>query len=110
MKNLVSSGATVTLISAGAKVSGNVYFAGDIGGVAGHSAPSNEPVVLHIVGEYELPKATGQAWAVGAKIYWDAANAVCTTAPGSEPANKLLGYASLAAINADTVGSVILSH
>lgn len=110
MKNLVSSGATVTLTSPGAKVSGNVYFAGDLGGVAGHSAPSNEPVVLHIVGEYELPKATGQAWTVGAPIYWDAANSVCTTAAGADPANKPLGYASQAAANADTLGGVILAH
>lgn len=109
MKNFISSGATITLTSAGAKVSGNVYFAGDLGGVAGHSAATNEPVVLHLIGEFQLPKATGQAWAIGEKLYWDAGNSVCTTADNSG-ANKALGHASLAALTGDTVGTVRLSN
>lgn len=109
MKNFLSSGATVTLTSAGAKKSGQLYFAGDLPGVAGHDAASNEPVVLHLVGEYELPKTTGQAWAIGAKLYWDAANSVCTTAAGTDPVNKPVGHAMAAALSADASGIVRLS-
>jgi len=109
MKNFLSSGATITLTSAGAKASGNVYFAGELGGVAGHSAATNEPVVLHLVGEFQLPKATGQAWTIGAKLYWDAANSVCTTADATG-ANKALGHATLAAASSDDVGTVRLSN
>jgi predicted RecA/RadA family phage recombinase len=109
MKNFLSSGATITQTSAGAKKSGTPYVAGELVGVAGHDAATNEPVVLHLVGEYQLPKATGQAWAIGAKLYWDAGNAVCTTADGSG-ANKAIGHATEAAINADAVGTVRLSN
>lgn len=109
MKNFLSSGATITLTSAGAKTSGNVYFAGDLGGVAGHSAATNEPVVLHLIGEYQLPKATGQAWAIGVPLYWDATNLVCTTADETG-ANKAIGNASEAALTGDTVGIVRLSN
>ena len=107
MKNFLSSGATITLTSAGAKASGTPYVAGELVGVAGHSAASNEPVVLHLIGEYQLPKATGQAWAIGAKLYWDDVAGNCTTTAG---ALKAIGHASLAALLADAVGSVRLSN
>lgn len=110
MKTLLSSGATITLTSAGAKKSGNIYFAGDLGGVAGHDAATNEPVVLHLIGEYgDQPKATGQAWTIGVKLYWDAANAVCTTADAAG-ANKPIGHATLAAAAGDAVGTIRLSN
>ena len=106
MKNFLSSGATITLTSAGAKTSGTPYVAGELVGIAGHDAATNEPVVLHLVGEYTLPKATGQAWAIGAKVYWDDANGVCTTTAGSL---KAIGHASVAALSADTSGTIRLS-
>jgi predicted RecA/RadA family phage recombinase len=107
MKNFLSSGATITLTSAGAKKSGTPYAAGELVGVAGHDALTNEPVVLHLIGEYQLPKAAGQAWAVGVKLYWDDAAGVCTTAAG---ALKAIGHATEAAVNADAVGVVRLSN
>ena len=107
MKNFLSSGATITLTSAGAKTSGTPYVAGELVGVAGHSAATNEPVVLHLIGEYQLPKAAAQAWAIGAKLYWDDAAGNCTTTAG---ALKAIGHASLAALAADTVGTVRLSN
>lgn len=109
MKNFLSSGATITAATAGAKVSGNVYFVGDLGGVAGHDAEASADFVLHLIGTYELPKATGQAWAAGVAIYWDATNSVCTT-DDNTGANKALGHATKSALTADTVGSVRLSN
>lgn len=107
MKNFLSSGATITLTSAGAKKSGTAYAAGELVGVAGHDAATNEPVVLHLVGEFQLPKTAGQAWTIGAKLYWDDAAGACTTVAG---ALKAIGHASEAAASADTVGVVRLSN
>ncbi len=109
MKNFIQAGAAITVVTAGAKVSGNLYFAGDLKGVAGHSAAGSEDCVLHLVGVYELPKATGQAWTVGAPLYWDAGDEVCTTNDDSG-ANKPVGHATAAALTADTVGAVRLSN
>lgn len=109
MKNFRSTGATITVTSAGAKKSGNLYIVGDLAGVAGHDAATNEPVVLHLIGEYDQPKATGQVWAQGAKLYWDAANSVCTTADAAG-ANKPAGHAAIAAANGDAVGVLRLSN
>ncbi|MCR6672195.1 DUF2190 family protein [Devosia ginsengisoli] len=107
MKNFLSSGATITLTSAGAKASGTPYVAGDLVGIAGHSALTNEPVVLHLIGEFELPKKTAEAWAIGATLYWDPATSVCTTTAGEL---KKIGNASVAALAADTAGIVRLSN
>lgn len=109
MKNFLSSGATITLVSAGAKISGTPHAAGELVGVAGHSAASNEAVVLHLIGEYQLPKAAGQTWTIGAKLYWDAGAGVCTTADAAG-ANKAIGHATVAAANADAAGVVRLSN
>ena len=109
MKNFRSTGATITVTSAGAKKSGNLYFAGDLAGVAGHDAATNEPVVLHLIGEYDQPKAGGQAWTQGVKLYWDAAASVLTTADAAG-ANKAAGHAAYAAANGDTVGVLRLSN
>lgn len=109
MKNFRSTGATIHLTSAGAKKSGTLYFAGELAGIAGHDAESNQPVVLHLIGEYDQPKATGQAWAIGVKLYWDATNSVLTTADASG-ANKLAGHAGAPALTADPIGLLRLSN
>mgnify|MGYP000601087853 CR=1 FL=1 len=109
MKNFLQAGAAITVATAGAKVSGNLYFAGDLKGIAGHSAAGSEDCVLHLVGVYELPKQTGQAWTVGAVIYWDDANSVCTT-DDNTGANKLAGHATAVALTADALGNVRLSN
>ncbi len=109
MKNIRSTGATIQLTSGGAKKSGNLYFAGELPGIAGHDAESNQPVVLHLIGEYDQPKATGQAWGIGVKLYWDSTNSVLTTADASG-ANKFAGHAGAAALTADPVGVLRLSN
>lgn len=51
----------------------------------------------------DADKATGEAWTMGAKLYWDdTAKKFTTTAT----ANTLCGYAAAPAASADTTGSV----
>lgn len=51
----------------------------------------------------EAPKTTGEAWAVGAKLYWDASESKFTTTATD---NTLCGRVAAPAISAATTGSV----
>lgn len=51
-------------------------------GVAGDDIAAGETGAVHVVGVFEMPKATG-AVTVGQALYWDAAAENITTAAGS---------------------------
>lgn len=53
----------------------------------------------------DAAKATGEAWSVGQKLYWDATNAKFTT---TATGNTLCGYALQAAAAADTTAPIFL--
>lgn len=53
-----------------------------------------------------VPKATGEAWAFGDAIYWDDINKVFTKTSTS---NTLCGMVRVAALSADTTGSIDLN-
>jgi predicted RecA/RadA family phage recombinase len=57
-------------------------------------------------GVFELAKASAQAWAEGAAIYWDNSAKKCTTV---STANTLIGAAAAAAANPSSTGSVRLN-
>lgn len=59
-----------------------------------------KPGAVHVVGVFEMPKATG-AVTVGQALYWDAAAENITTAAGSSPANTPAGWAVAAAGSSD---------
>lgn len=59
-------------------------------GVAGDDIPAGETGTVHIVGVFEIPKATG-AVTVGQALYWDKTAKNITTAAGSSPANTRRG-------------------
>jgi len=84
MKNFVSNGATMNATTpAGGIVSGDLLIVGQVAGVAVHSAPEGEIVVLNTEKVYELPKAAA-AISQGVKVYWNAADkTVVTTASGN---------------------------
>lgn len=105
MKNYVSSGAHFTITAAAAIVSGQMVVAGAIYGVAQESVASGADVVLVRQGIFELPKTSAQAWTVGAKLYWDATNSVCTTTASG---NTLIGAAAAVAANPSATGLVLL--
>lgn len=68
-------------------------------GVAGDDIPAGETGTVHIVGVFEIPKATG-AVTVGQALYWDKAAKKITTG-GAESANTPAGWAVAAADSSD---------
>ncbi len=105
MKNSVQEGQTLTAAApAGGVVAGRVYVFGDIIGVATADAAVGVLTVFETQQSiYRFTKLAGEAWTLGAKVYWDAANnRFTTTAAG----NSLVGNAAAAALSADTTGLV----
>lgn len=105
MINKIQHGDVVALVLAAAAVSGDFVVQGDVGGVAVTSGAIGDTVSVDTDGIFELPKATGQAWAVGNSLYWDATNKVFTTSAAAG-ANKRAGIAMSVNVNADVTGYV----
>ncbi|MFN3275451.1 MAG: DUF2190 family protein [Paracoccus sp. (in: a-proteobacteria)] len=106
MKNYIQPGEHLTLTMAAAVTSGAGVLVGAIFGVAQSHAAENQQTVLVRRGVFELPKTAAQAWTVGAKIYWNDTDKVCTTAP--EEDDILIGAAVEAAPNPSPTGQVLL--
>jgi predicted RecA/RadA family phage recombinase len=109
-KNLFKEGDNITLPSTGAVVAGRIYVLGDLIGVALNGATAaGIPIVYSLKRDvYNFDKATGEAWTVGAKLYWDSANARLTT---TSAGNTLVANAYAAAIAGATTGQALIrSH
>lgn len=106
MKNFVQPGNTLPLTAPYDVSSGAGFQVGALFAVALCAAVAGAQVEGVIRGVYTLPKPDAQAWAVGARIYWDDVNKRCDSdaAKGS-----LIGVAVTAAANASTVGHVRLN-
>ena len=104
VKTFIQPGEHVTIPASAATASGDGVLEGALFGVALHDAASGADLTLGVVGVYELPKASGEAWTVGARLYWDGTEAT-TTAAG----NTLIGAAVQAAGSAATTGRVRLN-
>jgi len=91
MKNYVQPGNTITLAAPYAVASGDGLLVGAIFGVASGAAALGEPVEAALVGVFDLTKVGSQAWAAGAKVYWDNTNKRCTTVATD---NTLIGVAT----------------
>lgn len=70
MRNLVSSGETVTTVAPRAVPSGGGLQIGDLFGIAGTAAATGGRVVMHTEGVYLLPKASALALTVGQTVAW----------------------------------------
>ena len=105
MKNFIQTGAIVTVTAAAAVASGGVVILAGLIGVAQTAAEIGDEVAIVREGVFELPKATGEAWTVGATIYYDESAGECTTTPTD---NVELGVALAAADTAATVGQVVI--
>ncbi|MCB5199025.1 DUF2190 family protein [Loktanella sp. TSTF-M6] len=105
MKNFIQQGENVTVTAAADVVSGQFLAVGALTGVAQGDAATGEEVVLVRRGVFALPKASAQAWTVGAKVYWDATNSVMTTTASG---NTLVGVAFTVAANPSDLGDVLL--
>lgn len=107
MRNYVQPGDTVTLIAPTALASGQPFAVGAIFGVAAYAADSGAQVEAKRTGVFdEMPKTTGQAWQVGARLFWDAATKKLTT---TEVENLFVGAALAAADSSATTGRVLLA-
>lgn len=104
-KNYHQRGDVVTVTAPADVSSGDGVLVGALFGIAQFDAKSGEDVEISCVGVYTLPKTSAQAWAQGAKIYWDGTK--CTTADGSG-SNTLVGRALKVAANPSPAGVIRL--
>lgn len=105
MQNYSQPGEVVTLTAAASVVSGTAYKTGSLIAVACVSASTGESYSAAVTGVFTLPKATGQTWSEGSKLYWDDSGKKFTTSSGG---NTLAGVALAAAGSSDTTGLVRL--
>ena len=105
MKNATSAGENITVTSPEAVTAGRLLQVGKIVGVAQFDAAISADVVLVRRGVFDLTKASGQAWTLGAALYWDNTAKNVTTTVST---NALIGAAFAVAASGDVVGSVLL--
>ncbi len=108
MKNFVQEGETLTLTAPYAVTSGLGALVGSIFGVAVGDVANGAEGEFKVEGVFDLVKAASQAWTVGAKVYWDNTNKVCTTTASG---NTLIGVAVVAVGSGagETIGCVRLN-
>lgn len=105
MKNGIQDGKTLDITAPYAVLSGGMVKVGTIIGVAITDIASGSIGTVERSGVYEVVKTTGEAWAVGDKIYWDNTAKSCTTTASG---NTLCGAATEIAASGATVGRVFL--
>lgn len=106
MKNFIQRGETLTLAAPYDRLSGEGALVGSIFGVAAGDVLSGADGEFTVIGVFELPKTSAQAWTQGVKVYWDNTNKVVTTTATS---NTLIGVAVAAAANPSDTGLVRLN-
>lgn len=83
MKNYVQPGATLSFTAGATYSSGAGVVIGGLFGVVAADVASGDSGEAEIVGVFDLTKVGSQAWAEGARVYWDAGNSRCTTTAAS---------------------------
>ena len=108
MKTFVQPGNTVSLPSpAGGVLSGQPMLCGSIFGVAAWDQPFDATLVeVGCEGVYDLPKTSGQAFTVGAPVYF---NPSAKQVTGVAAANYLIGAATEAAASGAATARVRLN-
>lgn len=106
MRNYKQPGCALDYVApAGGVVSGVALLIGAILVIPAVTAAAGLAFSGFIEGVYDLPCATGTAWAMHDVLYWDTANArVTTTANG----NTKIGFAAAPKVAGAAVGSVKL--
>ncbi len=108
MKNFEQEGCILPLAApSGGVVSGTPYLIGGLFVVAGADGAEGVTTAFSTEGVFNsLPKTTGEAWTVGAKLYWNSGTGKLTTTAGS---NLYVANAAVAALAADTTGTARLN-
>ena len=114
MKNFVQDGRILTLTPpVGGVVSGQAYQIEDLIVVATVTVTAAEALAgaqfeaFVGPGVVTLPKADGETWTEGEKVYWDDGDGVVTT-DSDTGSNPLIGVAVAAAASDDATGTVRL--
>jgi predicted RecA/RadA family phage recombinase len=103
--NFIQDGEILSLTAPYDVSSGDGFLVGSIFAVAKTMALSSASVEGATEGVWELAKATGTAWSVGDRIFWDDSAKKCTkTASG----NTLIGVCTKDAASGDATGYVNL--
>jgi predicted RecA/RadA family phage recombinase len=103
----VQDGEFLDYTPGGAVDAGVPVVFGDRVFVTPRALAANELGSVQTRGVWFLTKHAGEAWAMGAKLYWDNGNSRVTTTASS---HKVIGYAAQAALSADTTGFVMLGQ
>lgn len=106
MKNFIKPGCMMTVPAPADTLSGDLVVIGALFGIAATSALTGVDVEVKCGGVYDLAKAAGQSWTVGAAVYWDATAKVITTTAAT---NLKVGVVAGAAVSAAVVGRVRLN-
>lgn len=108
MKNYIAPGNVQPFVAGAAIAAGEPVLIGTLVGIATAALANGESGLANIGGVYSVAKADSQAWAVGAKVYWDNTNKVFTTTASG---NTLAGtaYEAVASTAGLTTGKVRLS-
>jgi predicted RecA/RadA family phage recombinase len=104
-QNYIESGERKDFVLSGTVTSGSIVEIGDMVGVALGSGVSGETIVVALEGVFELPKVTG-AITIGQKVYSNGSGSITTS--DNSGANKVAGYAWVAATSSATVVKVKL--
>jgi predicted RecA/RadA family phage recombinase len=108
--NGVQPGKILTITAGGAVTSGSVQEVGaQIIGVALSAASgSGVEYELQTEGVFTIGKKTGETWAVGDKLYWDASASTASKTYVASAADNFIGTATSVAASAATTGNVKL--
>jgi predicted RecA/RadA family phage recombinase len=104
--NYVQPGKTLTLTAPYIVASGAGALIGNIFGVALQALAATVAGEFATQGVWSLAKTSGQAWAVGEKIYWDNVNKRCDNLPSAGFVR--IGIATAVAANPSSTGYVRL--
>ena len=88
MKNFVQNGDFIEFAAVAAIASGDMVTVGDMVGISQGKYAIGETAVISLNGVYLVPKVTGAAIALGAKVYNDGTGKATVTVG----TNKILGY------------------
>lgn len=106
MKNYRHPANAVTIPApAGGVISGQPVAVGSLRGFASATAAEGEDVAIVRTGGFDVVKKAGEAWAVGDKLYYKAADSNFTKTAADA---VLFGFAGVAALAAATAGEIIL--
>ena len=105
MRTFIQPGDTLSLLAPHVLTAGAGALVGSLFVVAKAAAASGAAFEGATSGVFTLAKATGEAWTVGVRLYWDNTNKRLTTTVGS---NTLVGCATAAAISGATTGNAYI--